>query len=299
MKKEVSCVANKDLPEWVCIFFNRLLLPEKNIIARRLIEYRSIGNIFCEIDNKIPPNKKNIGRETVLAIIVDGAVLCNPSKPIIDSDESPSSLFLSTKEIRKNKKHALELHQEIHKIAEELENKINEFQASLDKGYFENNTNTDLLTLIERAGRNTSDHNQAYKFENYVLPLLEKIDHLGPGYYPSIQQVLCALRLELEPISRSKIDMIVRFNDEPIALSRGIYNWKKILASREASPSDYVRFLFYSIEEAKQSLLLPKDFNLSNHSISEITSCVLELKDSFTEDNVRKIKKKIETENSP
>lgn len=281
-------------PDWVIIFFERLHLPEKKKIAEKLLKHEGMRRVYSEIDEQlssceIPHPKfneaqiKKIGRDTALAAIIDSAVFCNPIKHRTDSMGTPSATFLSSREIRNELKVAKEIENKILKISEELISLIDEYVALQERGYVGSDSDLDIFNLINSAAQNTADHSQAYKFESYVSPVLDSIDHLDCGYYPFLQQVIEAVRREIFM--------------NPMGFSDHFLDWSKVITSQQASNSDFVRCFLIYLHEMKRSHCLPKEFRLKDSTIAEISECVLDLDEGYTEASIRKIREKLEGEN--
>jgi hypothetical protein len=291
------------IPSWVTDFFDRLHLPEQKKVAKRLSEHPKIDEVFAEIDGQFsikPSGKaeilrvipeidenpdKRIGREHVLAAIIDGAVFCSPKRLTIDSKGTPSPNFLSTKEIREEYKEAQKLQKEIAETSSDLISLIERYESIKEKGFVDSDADIDLFHLINRAAQTMLPTQRQYSYEHYIAPHIEKAEdasNCNCDYYPSLQEILDVLSLEMV--------------GNKVVLSRSFVDWKRVLRTQQASPSEFIRFFLLSIEGHKP-FRVPRDFNLKNSTLAAIAACVLDSNEGMQDDNIRKIKKKLTAEN--
>lgn len=298
---------------WVSDFFDRIHYSEKRTICLRLIKNEGIDEVFAEIDKQLSSYEINvydeiekklslkpeidktpdrrIGRDIVLSAIIDGAVFCNPQIPV-DLKGNSSDIFQSTRQIRDDLEKAKKMQCDIMETANKLISLIDSYENIRGKGFVDSvpfhsslDSGFDLFHLIDRASRTMIPDRRQYSYEHYIEPHIknaEDASNCNTDYYPSLQEILNVVSLEMAV--------------NEVVFSRSFIDWNRVLGTRQTSASDFIRFFLDSLEEHKP-YQLPGDFKIKNSTIADIAACVLGITDGCTEENVRKIKKKMKAEN--
>lgn len=242
--------------------FPRLKRPH---LIRLLRELLPEGEIEKNYDRRA-------GRQVVLEAIIGSAVWGNPDPP--KATNRPTSIFLSTKEMRQEHDRLEDCQKEIQKKTRELIRLLNIREQILERGIITSKGNIDPLYLFKEAGRDNR------RFDQWIVPAIDKARYSSSLECPSFIKFLNGLCKEMElggsEYNRSFVDLnyVLNFN--------------------VTSTRDFVRVFCLSIEECKQCHQLPESFELTADTIAEIGNAILgDEVSGLTESQINKTKKEV------
>jgi len=195
--------------------------------------------VYAELTNLL--NEQQI--ELLFSLILSCAVDWNPQKAV---------------SYRAEKKELVETNKEIALAAQRLADLLQRRDELHNYTGFSSDTHYCIINVIEAASANN------YLYRRYIKqPLSNLRGRFDLKYWPSIEEVIAELASDA--------------NNAEIFATDSLTEASTI--SRRASKVDFLRALFSAISENSERDfgLIPKSFQLSDHSYAEIMNCALQL----------------------